>query len=329
MAAGVTFKPKRKAGAFVGGELALGEVGLDTTNDVWYHSTDGSTVQVIGGGGGGSGGTVQGADATFDIQATSDGTPDGNARAENSVDLQTQRDSATQVASGTNSVVIGGKFNKATQNLSVVIGGERNLSASVGGVCVGGLNNQVGIFGLASGAYSIGRQYAGRVLSADFLADAVLGSAQIEETVSSARSPGTGVAIELFIAGSTPIKIPEDHSVLFHLQIVARNDQSGIDLVDAWDVKGCISNDGAGDVALEGSLTTVQLVNQSASATSISVTANSANTSLKVTFTDDNIGALWGVVCRCHLTYAFRERPSSSSGSSSSSFSSSSSSGSS
>lgn len=54
MAAGVTFKPKRKAGAFSGGELASGEVGLDTTNGVWYYSSDGSTVTALGGGGGGA-----------------------------------------------------------------------------------------------------------------------------------------------------------------------------------------------------------------------------------------------------------------------------------
>jgi len=49
MAAGVTIKPKRKAGAFTGGELAAGEIGLDTTNRIWYYSADGSTVVTVGG----------------------------------------------------------------------------------------------------------------------------------------------------------------------------------------------------------------------------------------------------------------------------------------
>lgn len=44
MAAGVTMKQKRKAGAFVDGELQAGEWGLDTTNNVWYYSTNGTTV---------------------------------------------------------------------------------------------------------------------------------------------------------------------------------------------------------------------------------------------------------------------------------------------
>lgn len=44
MAAGVTIKIKRKAGAFSNGQLAAGELGLDTTNGVVYFSADGSTV---------------------------------------------------------------------------------------------------------------------------------------------------------------------------------------------------------------------------------------------------------------------------------------------
>lgn len=48
MAAGITFKPKRKAGAFSGGELAAGEVGLDTLRRCWYYSADGSTVVTLG-----------------------------------------------------------------------------------------------------------------------------------------------------------------------------------------------------------------------------------------------------------------------------------------
>lgn len=44
MAAGVTIKHKRKAGAFANGELAAGEIGLDTTNENVWLSSDGSTV---------------------------------------------------------------------------------------------------------------------------------------------------------------------------------------------------------------------------------------------------------------------------------------------
>jgi hypothetical protein len=50
---GVTIKHKRKESAFVDGELAAGELGLDITNSVWYYSADGATVVELSTGGGG------------------------------------------------------------------------------------------------------------------------------------------------------------------------------------------------------------------------------------------------------------------------------------
>jgi hypothetical protein len=47
MAAGTTIKLKRKAGAFIAGDLAIGELGLDTTNSILYGSIDGSTVFIV------------------------------------------------------------------------------------------------------------------------------------------------------------------------------------------------------------------------------------------------------------------------------------------
>jgi len=47
MAAGTTIKIKRKAGAFSGGDLAAGELGIDTTTDQLYASTNGTTVFII------------------------------------------------------------------------------------------------------------------------------------------------------------------------------------------------------------------------------------------------------------------------------------------
>ncbi len=44
MAAGVSIRHKRKAGAIVAGELAAGEWGLDITNSKWYYSVDGTSV---------------------------------------------------------------------------------------------------------------------------------------------------------------------------------------------------------------------------------------------------------------------------------------------
>ncbi len=51
MPAGTVIKHKRKAGAFVSGELAAGEWGLDVTNSNWYYSINGTTVVVLASGG--------------------------------------------------------------------------------------------------------------------------------------------------------------------------------------------------------------------------------------------------------------------------------------
>ena len=49
MAAGAVIKHKRKAGAFVNGELQAGEKGLDVSAGTWYFSRNGTTVETLGG----------------------------------------------------------------------------------------------------------------------------------------------------------------------------------------------------------------------------------------------------------------------------------------
>tara|TARA_R100000781_G_scaffold102590_1_gene66104 strand:+ start:522 stop:2468 length:1947 start_codon:yes stop_codon:yes gene_type:complete len=90
---------------------------------------------------GGSGGTVQGTDHTYDIEATNDGATDGNARGENSVDLQTERSSADMVASGTNAALVAGENNKASGNFSGVYAGKNAQCTGNNAVIIGGLDN--------------------------------------------------------------------------------------------------------------------------------------------------------------------------------------------
>lgn len=52
MAKGTVIKHVRKAGAFVNGELAAGEKGLDVTSGTWYFSRNGTTVEAMAGGSG-------------------------------------------------------------------------------------------------------------------------------------------------------------------------------------------------------------------------------------------------------------------------------------
>jgi hypothetical protein len=54
MARGPQIKHVRKAGAFIDGELASGEWGLDVSSDTWYYSSNGTTVVALVTGGAGA-----------------------------------------------------------------------------------------------------------------------------------------------------------------------------------------------------------------------------------------------------------------------------------
>jgi hypothetical protein len=95
---------------------------------------------------------TQGTDTnTYNIRATNEGTVAGNARGEYSVDLQTDRNAATQVASGARSVIGGGAQNTASGTYSIVGGGRNNTTSGNcstvgGGYCntASGCNSTVG-----------------------------------------------------------------------------------------------------------------------------------------------------------------------------------------
>jgi len=100
---------------------------IDLTNATNYPETNG---------------TVQGTGATtLNIVATDEGTVAGNARGENSVDLQTERTLATEVASGDQSAIIGGKNNTAIGASSFVGGGNLNTASGLQSFVGGGNAN--------------------------------------------------------------------------------------------------------------------------------------------------------------------------------------------
>ena len=120
------------------GQLQKGVILSDyvpaTTTNTLYN--DGGALKFNGSAVGG--GTVQGTDGTYDIQPTNEGATTGNARGENSVDLQTVRNASTQVANGLHSVIGGGKNNTASGTASVVSGGCSNTASASSTVIAGG-----------------------------------------------------------------------------------------------------------------------------------------------------------------------------------------------
>lgn len=76
------------------------------------------------------------------VAAIPDGTgTGGNARGNNAVDLQMVRTLATRIASGAESVLIGGDNNLATNTAAVCIGGTTNGSSGVNSIALAGSTN--------------------------------------------------------------------------------------------------------------------------------------------------------------------------------------------
>jgi len=226
------------------------------------------------GGVGGSGGTVQGLDAVLDIQATDEGTVAGNTRGESSIDLQTDRDLSSQVASGSWSVLVGGRSNQASKNYSAAVGGRLGKS----------LNTE--------------RFFAFAGISG------VAGTAQGGETFLSLRSTGGLLAEELFIdgtGGSDRISIPVNYSMRYEISIVARNESGSSPKTDSWVADGTVVNNGGTSSLIEGTLT--KKANESSSTTGFAIAVD--DTSITLKFTDD--GSVWNVGASVRLSYVFND----------------------
>ena len=179
----------------LGGDLALNG---NSVNDGTGTGADQQVLVSDGAGGmswadqsGGDSGTVQGTDGTRDIQARLDGAPDGNARGEDSVDLQTSRTNADEVASGVGASLLGGSDNKATA-----------------------------INSFAGGEAALADLYAGRAQAGGSFSSP--GDAQTITLV--ARNQTTDATVtELFLDGTDDrIVLPNDTTSLFEVYVVGR-----------------------------------------------------------------------------------------------------------
>ena len=177
----VTYQDSTNDVDFVVGGLTTTEIAASTlvTETEGISSNDNDTTiptsaavkDYVDNNAGGGGGTVQGTDGTYDIQPTSEGATAGNTRGEGSVDLQTHRSAATQVASGGCSViggganntasgsygfstVSGGYGNTASASYSTVGGGSSNTACGSSTVGGGASNNASGSISTVSGGYS-------------------------------------------------------------------------------------------------------------------------------------------------------------------------------
>jgi hypothetical protein len=134
--------------------------------------------------------TTKGAESNIDFVISPKGTgslltssPDNTAnggvkRGVYAVDLQLSRNANHQVASGNNSVLIGGANNAASGNASAVLSGISNSSQGYGSIILGGFNNQ------AMGQYSIaGGGYGNTAIGAYSIASGIYNTASNESNI--------------------------------------------------------------------------------------------------------------------------------------------------
>lgn len=105
--------------------LARGQSAFITSNGTNYFSDLGSPLSIVAGG-------------AITAQTPTGGTVGGNTRGAGSVDFQTQRAAATQVASGSSAFIGGGNNNTASGAQAVVAGGSTNIASGNNAVVAGG-----------------------------------------------------------------------------------------------------------------------------------------------------------------------------------------------
>lgn len=223
----------------------------------------------------------------------------GNVRGGLAIDLQFDRNNVAQVASGNQSVLIGGRRNRATTSYSACVGGQEN-TATGGGCFVGNGNSALGTDSVtvggqsvtASGAYSMAQ---GRSSLADkwgqhaHAAGLFSTSGDAQRSVMVMRnSTADATPTELFIDGSSVrATIPNNKRWLATVRVVA----STATATGAWAVfeRRCLIGRGASAAAtaLAGSVIVIGSDSGTNSGSppagwAVALTADTTNGSLKV-----------------------------------------------
>lgn len=223
----------------------------------------------------------------------------GNVRGGRAIDLQFERNNVAQVASGNQSVLIGGRRNRATTSYSACVGGQEN-TATGGGCFVGNGNSALGTDSVtvggqsvtASGAYSMAQ---GRSSLADkwgqhaHAAGLFSTSGDAQRSVMVMRnSTADATPTELFFDGSSlRATLPNNTRWLATVRVVATTATA----TGAWAVfeRRCLIGRGANAAAtaLAGSVIVIGSDSGTNSGSppagwAVALTADTTNGSLKV-----------------------------------------------
>lgn len=212
-------------------------------------------------------------------------TAGGNARGANSVDLQTLRNTNTQVASGIGSVILGGNGNASTIDYATVLGGQYNTVSSYYSSTIGGYNNKVsGQFSTATGAYGVADKRNQIVVG--LLQFTTPGDMQYS-SLGFAGATTNATITEIFLgnAANARATIPNNTTWAADIDIVARS-SGGTE--NAYFKRRLLIQKGttAASTALVGSVELVStIVSTGASTWAVTLSADTTNGSLKLEVT--------------------------------------------
>jgi len=156
-----------------------------------------------------------GGNAPVQVQYQDATAAGGNVRGAYAVDLQGSRAAATQVASGVQSTIGGGRNNVASGQYSVVVGGSGNTASGQGSAVFGGNNNSATqMFALAGG---------GAALSDTYLTLAFGG------VITTGRQSQYNIQVlrQLSAANTTPVTLTADLAAPSTINIVNQTSISG------------------------------------------------------------------------------------------------------
>lgn len=243
----------------------------------------------------------------FSLRIPDGGTSGGNARGSNAIDLQTDISAATQVASGTGSVVIGrrntaaiddavaiGKGNAVAVNNGIGIGLSNTVSTGAGNIAIGDNNTSSSAVGsVVIGSTSVGS--AAYCLATGFEAVASLfgqnarangkittaGDAQTSDLLWKGQTTNN-TPTEIFLDGSAArASIGANRLWGFKGTVTALRDDASEGAM--YDVIGCIRND-AGVVAAVGAIV-VTPIGEDDVLWDVAVTADNTNDCLGISVT--------------------------------------------
>jgi hypothetical protein len=240
----------------------------------------------------------------------------GNARGMGAVDLQTSRNSSSQVASGTYSIAMG-YSNNSSGNASIALGSTNTASSSYC-VAIGGNNTASGLISTAIGSNSTSSGWYSTAIGYYCVASGdnslALSCQSTANNISSKVTIGTGINYSIGItqhgqlgvgaittdATATVLKsdmnalsaknqctLQNNNAMSFNVEVVARNTSTG--MTGRWEAKGLIKRGtNASTTALVGT-PTITLTNADNEAWivagAIAITADTTYGALAVTVT--------------------------------------------